>query len=325
MEGQPGGRDGPDGVSYSLVSPRLHPALIVLLVVAICTGLVFGLAYWKLSRSASPGGLLAHLPAEEGVILAIDFAALRQIGLLEALASSSVAQEPEYRSFLTETGFDYNQDLDYAVAWFHGETTCVLLRGRFDWGRLKAYAVSQGGTCRSAFCRLQGSTPNRKISFFPLSTDVMALAVSPDEWAANGLARDVPQRRGMAIPPQPVWLLLPASRLRSAESLPAGTRLFAKAMEGTDKVVLSLAGREELEIQLEATCHSAREASVLAFQLDGVTRLLREMIAKEGREPNPRDFSGVLAAGSFNATDQRVLGRWPVGREFLQSILEDSR
>ena len=305
---------------------RLHPALVVLLVVAICGGLITGVAWLKLRSVSTIEALVAHLPPDEGVILAVDLASLRQSGLLSALEASSVTEEPEYKAFVVETGFDYQQDVDLALAWFREETTCVLLRGRFDWARLKAYVTTQGGTCRNAFCRVEGSTPKRKISFFPLRRNVMALAVGPNAWAATLLTEARPERRGMSVPDQPVWLLVPASVLRDAESLPAGMRLFAKAMGGADKVLLSLAASGgRLEVRLDAACRSTEDAATLYFQLEGVTRLLKEMIARENKAPNPRDLSGVLAAGSFRHVDRRVLGRWPVERAYLESILGGSR
>ncbi len=304
---------------------RLHPALVVALVLALCAGAILGLAWFRSRRASTVGDMAAYLPAGEGVILGVDFTSLRQTGVLDALNGSGVAQEPEYQSFVLETGFDYQQDLDYALAWFRKGTFCALLKGRFDWSKLKAYVARQDGTCRNSFCRLEGSKVERRISFFPLSKGVMALAVGPDEWAAAMLVGKKPTRRGMSVPSQPVWLLVPAEALRDTNSLPAGTRLYAKAMESADKVVLSLATEEgRLAVQFDATCRSAQDASTLAYQLDGVTRLLKEMIARENKAPNPHDLSGALAAGVFNRVDQRVLGRWPIDRQFLQSILGDS-
>ena len=305
---------------------RLHPALVVALVLALCAGIILGLAILRARRAATVDDLASYLPAEQGVILAIDFASLRQTGLLAALGGSSVAQEPEYVSFVQDTGFDYQEDLDYGLAWFRKGTACLLLKGRFDWSRLKNYASAQEGVCRNSFCRVEGATANRRISFFPLTSSTMALAVGPDEWAATILMKRKPARRGMNVPGQPVWLSVPATAFEDAESLPSGTRLFAKAMQGAETVTLSLTTAEgRMAIQLDASCRSSEDASTLAFQLDGVTRILKEMIAQEGQTPNSRDLSGVLAAGVFNRVDRRVLGRWPVEREFLESILGVSR
>jgi hypothetical protein len=270
--------------------------------------------------------MAAYLPAQEGVILAVDFASLRQSGVLAAVSGPGVAQEPEYQFFIQQTGFDYQADLDYALAWFRKGTFCALLRGRFDWPKLRAYAVARSGVCRNSFCRLEGSTSERRISFFPLGKGVIALAVGPDEWAATDLMNQKPSRRGTKIPSQPVWLMVPGSALRDEDRLPAGMRLFAKAMEGAERVTLSLAAAEgRMAVELDAACRSRRDAATMAYQLDGLTERLKEMIAQEHGTPNPHDLSGVLTAGVFNTVDQRVLGRWPINPEFLQSILGDSR
>ncbi len=60
---------------------RLHPALVVLLVVAICAGLIFGIGWIRGRRLATTAALLSHLPSEEGVILSVDFASLRRSGV----------------------------------------------------------------------------------------------------------------------------------------------------------------------------------------------------------------------------------------------------
>jgi len=305
---------------------RLNPVLVVALVVALCAGVVFGLAYFRDHRADTPADLVEYLPSQEGVVLAIDLRALRAAGVLAALDGSRIGQEPEYVSFVTETAFDYQEDLDYALAWFGNRTVCLLLRGRFDWRKLRAYATGQGGVCRNSFCRVVGSTPERRISFFPLRRDVMAVGVGPDDWAASTLLTRQASRRGTNTPARPVWLRVPSAALRDSENLPPGTRLFARAMEGAQEVSLSLSISEErAAIELDATCPSIAEASALSFQLEGLTRVLKEMIAREQQTPNPRDLSGVLAAGVFNRVDRRVVGRWPVEREFLEGILRDSQ
>lgn len=310
------------GVSYGEVKLRLHPALVVLVVAAVASALVLGIAYQRSRRVSSVQGLAAFLPAGDGAVLAVDFAALRRTGLLDSLAASSVAQEPEYVSFVRDTGFDYATDLDYALVWFGKGSVYALARGRFRWSQLRAYVARQRGVCQNSFCRMEGSTPERRISFFPLTRSVMALAVSADDWAAAALTGQKPQRTAMSVPDRPVWLLLPASTLERSGDLPAGTRLFAKALEGSERVLLALDGSESaIAVELDVTCKSEQDASTLEFQLRGVTDLLKKLIAREGQAPNSADLSGVLAAGVFNRVGRRVLGRWPVSRQFLAYIL----
>jgi len=306
---------------------RLNPAVVVLLVVGSCAGAIFGLAYLRDRRAASPAALAQHLPPQDGVVLGIDLAALRAAGVLSALGGSKVGQEPEYVSFVAQTGFDYQQDLDYALAWFGDRTVLLLLKGRFDWGQLKAYAAGQGGECRNSFCRVEGSAADRRISFFPLRRDVMALGVGADDWAATRLSARQASRRGEHAPARPLWLHAPAVAFKNLSMLPAGTRLFAQAMAGAEDVGLSLSMSEggRASIELDATCPSVEDASTLSFQLEGLTSVLKEMIERERQTPNPRDLSGVLAAGVFNRVDRRVVGRWPIERAFLEGILGDSQ
>jgi len=289
--------------------------------VALCAGVIAGLALLRSRLGATREDLLAYLPSGDAVVLSIDVAALRRAGLLASLAGSTVPEEPEYKAFVLETGFDYQQDLDLVLVAFQKQNLYALVRGRFNWRKLNSYVAAQDGSCRNSFCRVAGSTPQRNISFFPLKPDVMALAVSPDGWAANNLQTRLKNGWQGAAPGQPVWMAVPASYLHDTENLPSGTRLFAKAMEGAERVMLSLGVEEgRLEALLDVTCRSADEASVLSFQLGGVTRLLRSMIARENKTPNPKDLSGVLAAGSFRQEGTRVYGRWPIQREFLESL-----
>lgn len=297
---------------------------MVVLTAAVCSVCVSLIALLR-GRVASPEELIGHLPSADSLVLFIDVDALRQCGILEAIGSLDVEEEPEYKAFVVETGFDYTRDLDQVLAAFRGDTTYFLVRGRFNWGRLKSYAASLRGLCHNSFCRVNGSTPKRNISFFPLARDVMALAVSPDGWAASGLAAKNPGATAQTYPQQPVWMLISPSFLKSCNNFPSGTRLFAKAMEDASRMVLTFGPRQgRLEIGLEVTCHSPEEASVLLVQLEGITRLLRELLAKEHKAPNPRDLSGVLAAGSFEHSGNRVLGRWPVDRAFIQNIVGGS-
>lgn len=301
---------------------KLHPGLLLAAVVLLCAALIAGLAWLRFRGAATTSDLLLHFPdRDQAVTLYIDFRALQRAGVPGMLAGTKVTEEPEYRHFIRQTGFDYRRDLDLAVVVFQPKTTLFLLRGRFDWPKLRAYVRGRHGECHNTFCRLEGSTPDRRISFFPLHFNVMALAVSPDSWAAGNLMGRKPPEDDPAVPRHPVWLSIPGERLRAADGLPAGTRLFAKVLGRADRVVLSLlpeAGK--LEALLEADCPSARDASAVAAELTTITGVLRDLIAKEKQAPNPRDLSGVLTAGVFRSDDTRVTGRWPLPKPFLETL-----
>lgn len=259
------------------------------------------------------------MPAGDTILLYLDVEGLLRLGALEWLALSRLGEEPEYRAFVEQTGFDVRRHLREALIGFHPEGNFFLLRGRFDWPALAAFISRNGGTCYNSFCRVAGSRPERRISYFPLRPDVMALAVGRDSSAAARLQ----QRRevSFAFPQAVLWAAVPSRRLEDAGALPTGTRLFAKALAETERLVFALqpAG-DRLELKLEVTCTSPQQAASVLTQLRGLTETLREMIAREGKQPNPRDLSGVLTAGNFEQHEARVTGSWPLGRPFLESL-----
>jgi len=279
---------------------------------------IAGLTYWRSKRN-STRSLLERLPAD-GVVLSLDFDGLRRVGLLDLFSASASIQDPEYRTFVEQTGFDYLRDLDAALVSFHPTGTYLLLRGRFDWWRLGAHVARQRGSCLNAFCRMQGSAPERNISYFPLSPNLMALAMSKDDSAAGALMT----KRSwldMEIPAGPAWSVIPASVLRDTERLPAGTRAFTRPLEDASRIVFTLGpSGDSLRLQLDVTCNSAESAAALAGQLRTATARLRDFIAREKQTPNSRDLSGVLTAGVFEQKGTNVIGRWPITPEFLESI-----
>src|SRR6185369_3124813 len=137
-------------------------------------------------------------------VLSIDFAALRQGGIFEMLSGPLVQEEPEYKTFVEKTAFDYRRDLDQAFISFHSTGVYFLVRGRFDWKRLETYAREQGGGCLNSLCRMPGSQPERKISFFQLQSNLLALAVSPNESAASRMNEPARDLRRVGMLPQPV-------------------------------------------------------------------------------------------------------------------------
>jgi hypothetical protein len=301
------------------VNRRVPPWLLLLLLALLCGAVIAGVA-WRRGRTGSTAALLSRLPSDGAVILYVDFKALRQAGAVSVLGASRVSQAPEYRALVNRTGFDYLNDLDSALVSFHISGTYFLLRGRFDWGNLNEYVTSQGGTCHNMLCWVSGSAPDRRISYFPLQRNILALALSRDEYAATQLQIRRP-RPPMELPAQPVWSIIPAAALRNRDALPAGTRMFVRALDAANTVVLSATpSRQGLAIRMEASCRGPAEAGALAAELSAVTVQLRALIAREHVSPNPADLSGVLAAGSFESQGAKVIGRWPVQRAFLQSL-----
>jgi hypothetical protein len=287
----------------------------------VCVATIGIVTYLRFRAVERPAERLARSAHPDAVLLHLDFDALRRAGVLNAIAGNRVTEEPEYKLFVQQSGFDYRQDLDSVTAAFHDGEMLVLARGRFQWRTLRDYIAAQQGNCLNAFCRMGGSQPDRYISFFPMRSDTMALGVGTDKWAAAKLQRKRGGPLPFVIPDRPVWLRIPASVLRRDGELPAGARLFAKAMQDSEEVTLSL---DRLNVGLgaflDATCKTPEAASLLVTQLQGITKLLRDLLAKEGKTANSRDLSGVLVGGAFRAEGRMVHGTWSVPADFIEAL-----
>ncbi len=278
-------------------------------------------ALWFRSRALQPAALIARLPRRDALIAYIDFNALRRAGILQLLDGSQATQDPDYRSFVERTRFDYARDLDVAVAAFAPGGKFLLLKGHFDWRNLDAYVRSQNGACDDSLCRMTGSAPDRLISFFPLRSNLMALAVSQDDSAALRLSTPAPSN-GIVAPAEPVWVSIPASTLKSAAAMPEGARPFAEAMGQADAITLAFApDGGNIAATLYIRCKEPADAAEIASKLTAATSLLRDALAKSHQQPDPAGLSGVLAAGAFRTDGVNVLGRWPIEKEFVQAVL----
>ena len=273
------------------------------------------------ARDLKPAALLRRLPRGGALIVYIDFDALRRAGFLQLLYGTKLGTDPEYESFVRKTQFDYRRDLDAALISFAPDGKFLLLKGRFDWKSLHTYVDEENGKCYNSLCQMAGSAPERNISFFPVQSGLMALAVSPDESAALRLNNAVsgPDRQ---VPAAPVWFSIPTSLLKSSESLPAGTRVFARSMDQAETVTLAFGPEGQgLAARLDVRCHNEQAAADLASQLTQTTRLLREMMEREHQKPTPADLSGVLTSGAFRKEGRRVLGYWPIAPVFVENVL----
>jgi hypothetical protein len=305
------------------VTPKLRAWLLILTLFSVCGLMLWG-AVWYRSRVLSPAALLKRLPTDNAVVVFIDFNELRRRHILDMFDNARVGQDPEYQSFIQKIDFDYRQDLDTALAAFAPSGKYMLLRGRFDWKALKGYVIAQDGKCLNAVCRMVGSAPDRHISFFPLQQNLMALAVSQEESAAERL-NAVDQRPGPELPNSPLWIMLPGSVLRPGGGLPSGTQKFVESMEGAEGLTLWLAPEAQAyALKLNVRCVSVAAAVEMASQLTKVTNLLRRMIESEHQTPNPADFSGMLTAGTFHNEGTVVVGSWPIPQALLQNLLGGS-
>ena len=301
---------------------KKRAALLIILIASACALAVWGVARFRYHSLRTTAEWLQRLPTRDGLLFYIDAAALRQGGALQMLSGSKVSEEPEYRVFVMKTGFDYTRDLDAVLACFTPRAKFFIVKGRFDWNNLQAYARDAGGTCYNALCRMSGSTPDRKISFFPLRPNLMGLAVSADDSAATELESRSTRRREFEMPAAPLWISIPPALLKTDNGLPPGTRMFAHTMEDANDISIALApSGNHFEARLNVQCRDGEQAAALAAELQHITAMLREMIAREHQTPNPQDLSGILTSGTFNQLGTRVLGSWPIDHGFIEGLL----
>lgn len=261
--------------------------------------------------------LLARLPNEPAAVLSADFSALRRGGLL---STRTVAPEPEYKAFLDGAGFDYRRDLDLVVASFSQSGSFFVARGHFDWAKLRSYAIRQGGSCYDELCRVQGSTPERRISFLPLRDNVIALAVSTDDLAATRL-RKPNSALTSQIPNTPVWISVPGQSLSRPGALPEGIRVALSGLMETDRVLLTAGpGPSGIEAHLETTCRSLDAARTLESQLRSSAAILKDAIARN--KTNDETLAAVLSAGSFNRDAKKVTGTWRIDRSLIEGLTD---
>jgi hypothetical protein len=291
-------------------------------VVLLGAAAIVALEFYRSRQFAAVAAVLQRLPTAYATVLHIDVDALRRSGVLDRVSAGEVVEEPEYRAFVNRTGFDYKRDLDSATVAFAPEGVFFILKGRFDWNALKTYVSRERGACRDGVCELAGSRPDRLISFLPLRSDVMGMAVSPSPGAAAVLRNRSDRTRNVAVQDEPLWVSIPPASLEQLESLPPGTRSFARAMQNSEQVVLSLgSGDRGMQAKLVVHCRSEADAQTLAARLRETTELLRKMIARERQSPNPGDLSGVLTSGVFRHEGARVHGAWPLEPAFLENLL----
>lgn len=299
---------------------RFQPWQLALLVILICAAVLIFTGRHYASRAINSVDLVEYLPPDQAVHVFIDVNALRGSGLLDLLAGSKAAEEPDYRTFVEQTGFNYRTDLEAVAAAFVHEDTYLVLRGRFEWKRLNDYARAQGGACRNVACTMPASSPARHISFYPITSEILALAVSKEE---RGIDMIGPRqwKKPPDLPSDPVWVSVPSYMFSDVSNLPAGTHAFMTPLAQAQGATFAIGPQDQrFQLRLDVDCATPEAAAALAAQLTSSTDLLRKMIEREHMTPNPRDFSGVLTAGRFQQNGSRVVGAWPIEKGFFEDL-----
>jgi hypothetical protein len=299
-----------------MIPPR-RVTLVIILAGALLAG---GALLFKARESSGffePRNLLSRFPAGDSVVVSLDVALLRRTGLLAA-PISKLTLEPEYKQFVEGTGFDYQRDLDSVVASFSSSGTYFIARGRFNWAKLRDYAARQGGSCYDQLCRVQGSRPERHISFLPLRDDAIALAVSSNDLAATHLTK-AGDPISTPLPSAPAWISIPGAAL-GGDELPPGLRVTFSGLQKADRVLITFgASPQGVEARMEAECRTAENAAALLSQLRSATALLKEATSRD-KQVQGDELATMLSAGTFDQTGTKVEGKWPVGKGLIDAL-----
>jgi len=290
----------------------------------VVAGVLMGAgAYWWNVRPYDAARLMQCLPAERSLHLYLDVAMLRNGGVLEKLAGAPTLEDPDYKQFVMDTGFNYRTDLDSVAAAFSDGNEYFVVQGRFNQAKLAAYAQSHQGRCEHTSCSMPANQPGKTISFALLRSDLLALAVAKD---ARGSDMIVPGnwKTPPQIPRVALWISAPPFVFSDSLKVPAGASSFLTPLAQARGTVFTLgpaSNGNTFELRMEVTSASPEDASNLAKQLSTVTELLKKMLDRDKMKANPADLSGVLVAGQFQAQESRVIGVWPIDRSFLDSLV----
>lgn len=302
---------------------RFKPLIAGVVLAAAIAAIAFSVDAYRHRFVRSNADMVALLPQGDWTTFFADFALLRRAGILQVLGSTKSSEDAEYRAFVRETEFDYQQDIQALAGATDGSQLFFIVRGSFAWNRLRQYAGGHGGGCGDEVCSLPTSRPGRWASFLPIQSNVIGLAVSTDRNAAYQLS----PRRDKAhpfVPMQPVWVNVSHRLLEHPESLPPMARIFAISLAPADRVVFSMASNGNTDapytLQLDAECATSARANVVVGQLQMQTTLLRGELVREQVPVNPADLTGLLATGAFLQQGNRAVGKWPIYRQLLTSL-----
>ncbi len=309
------------------MSSRLKPWQLGALLALVCAVAVSVLEWRSSVANRDPSLLLETLPPNGAVEGFIDFAKLRTSGVLDRLAGQKASEDPEYRDFAEQIGFDYRTDLDGIAAAYVNGGLYAAMRGRFDWRRISAYAVSQKGQCAQGICSMPASRPNQIISFDLLSKNVLGWAVTnqPLGVALIGFGKNAGHKRVQVSPAAVLWVSAPGSSFQDPAGLPSGTRAFfaplATAQDTSFSLQVAPGAADKFEIRLLAACASPETATQLAGVLTQTTDLLRSMIVRDKLTLDKGSLSSVLVSGRFEARAASVTGVWPIDQRVIEALI----
>ncbi len=296
--------------------------LASLLCAFAAAAILVGLHFYRHRFVRSNEDLLRLLPENDATVFFANIAALRQSGYLSLLEGAKRKQDIDYLAFVRQTGFDYTKDLDSLCGAAIGREVFFALRGRFDWSKLRDYVQAHGGNCDGGLCSIATSEPGRMASLRSIQPDVIGLAIGPDRAAAESIR---PSNGSAALPSSaPVWVRPSQALLSNPTQLPLAVRIFAISLESANSVLLELrpssASNTAFMIGIDAVFRNSSMAETAEKQIELNTDTLKKELAREHQRAAPADLAWLLTAGTFQLTNEHLLGTWPVRRELLSSL-----
>ena len=237
------------------------------------------------SAGAAPQ-LLTQLPADAPALAYFDVAELRSSPVVLKIAAMAESQEdPEYKRFARDTGFDYTRDLDrVSLAFWPGrsaqfplERAVILADGRFDRQKIDAYIAADPSIRRGPgqVAELPPLPGFSKREFAFVSPGRVAYTAGTE--IAISIQRDGAARINPALEPliqrvagAPIFAVMRADNLPDSlyASFKGSPQLehFARSIRG-----IAFAGKPEgdrLHLVLDAKCDSMKNAMAIAAQLE---------------------------------------------------------
>ena len=285
-------------------------------------GVVFVLAVLSLwyamrtdhaSAANSLPDLIELAPPESNMIAYADLEALRGSPLVQQLAALAqpTQVDRDYANFVSETGFDYQQDLDRVLVASSSHSasakTLVFAEGRFDQQKIEQYALRSGKIEEEGGHRVYvvpSAASGKVVRFAFLAPGRIALSDGEDLSAAisaNSSASldPVMRERLLRVADAPIFATLQASEFARAVgrngSQQAG--VFA-ALDSLRWVNLAAKpSGDDVILSAEGECDSAEQAQKIANGLELMRGLFRGALA------NPK-AQGQLPAASAAATGE---------------------
>lgn len=274
--------------------------------------------------------MAASLPVQDSVVMFLDLRTLRDYGLLDIIAGSKAVEDDDYRKFIKESGFDYRSDLDRIALALQGKARHAVAVGRFDWGKIRNYAMSSGGTCKNAFCEIRSGNEfsENTLSFYPMHASALAISSSPPG-GAYGIGTPQQERNLSVVESWPVstaaiWIRVPGSAWRDPSAIPTGSRIFATALAPANETFFSIApsagDKNRLALKLTAVCNNGSDSEKIKRDLEEATALLKKLLDREKQTPGPAELATLLISGTFRTEGSTVQGEWPLAMGLIRAI-----